>query len=163
MPYTGTGRLEGLLDLGEVVALAGHKPEKVLVERGIHLRRPAEDPQILPAGVTDDSPRIVGGKPDDPIGPTERPEEPDLELGVGCPVDQPGLAAHLAHVPVERPLATGVDDLDVSVLSERVLGRHAHAALLEPLGNGCDLVPGAKVSLEVDRGDDLEPFRASNW
>lgn len=106
--------------------------------------------------MADDGPAVIRVEPDNPIGAGERPEETDLEFGVGFFVDDPGLAAGYADLPVERPLPAGVEDVDVTVLPERILGRDADAALLEPLRDRGDLISSPEVFLEVDEGDDLE-------
>jgi len=149
-------RLEGLLDLAQVVALGRDPFEKIVVEGSVHLRRPAQDPEVFPVGMADDGPLIVLVELDDPVGAGERPEEADLELGVGRLVDDPGLAADRALLAVERLLAAGVDDVDIPVVAKRIVGRDADAALLEALGDGRDLVPRPEVPLNVDRGHDLE-------
>src|SRR5512143_1140939 len=151
-------RLQRLLDLREIVALGLDQLKELGVKRLVHLGRPAQDPEVGPVGMADDGPLVVGVEADDPIVAGEGPEEAHLELGVGRLVDDPGLAACTLDLPVERFLAAGVDDGDVAVLPERVFRRDADAAFLEALGDGRDLVPCAKVSLEVDEGNDVQGF-----
>src|SRR4029079_17305087 len=79
----------------------------------------------------------------------KRAKEANLQFGVGGRINNLCNAASFFDLP--GSFAASIEHTDLAVRSEAVVGSHAFAASLESLLVPGNLVPSAKVLLEVDR------------
>src|SRR3954470_13457539 len=93
LPPSLLWRLSGLFGLdqfGGIESLGAQAGGDAVIDTAFELGCAAEDPEIFASGLADDGIAIVGIEIDDPVIAIERPEERDLELGVGVRVDDFG-------------------------------------------------------------------------
>ena len=133
--------------------------EDARVDGVFHGRRAAQDPKVVPTGMSHHGVLVVLAQVDDPVVAPEGPEEGHLELGVGGGVDHARATLGRIFFSLQGSLATAVDDADLSVIAQGVGRGGAGASLLESLGIARDLKPGAGVSRQIDLGDRLEGGR----
>jgi hypothetical protein len=83
-----------------------------------------------------------------PIIAVEGTKEADFQFGFGVPINHSGATARLAKPTVR--LATPIEHLDATIGPERIVCGDAFAPFLEALFVTSNLVPTAKILLEIN-------------
>lgn len=144
-----------LAELGHVVSFLLGPLHQLVVHGLVHVRLPAQDPEVLPGRLSDERVLVVAVDVEHPVvagdgddGEEGRHVEADLELGlVAGRVGAPGGALDVAAAAVGPRL---VEHLDGAVRVERVGGARVGARLgLERGREARDLVPPPRVPLQV--------------
>jgi len=146
-------------ELGDVEGFGRHAVQDPSVDGGVHGRSAAQHPEGLAVRRAHDGVLVVFAELEDPVVTIEGPEKGDLELGVALEVDDLGFAVGDFEFAIERVFVAGVDDPDLAISQERVVGGDAFAAFFEPEFDGRDLVPLAQVAIDVDVLDGLELWK----
>ena len=148
--------LNGLSQERGIKPLGAQAFQNAVIDDAIHLRRSAENPEVLTRRTGDDGVFVIVSDLDDPVIAPEWPEEADLEFGVCLVIHHACPAADLFDRAIEAAHATGVDDINVAVFAQRIAGARGCAFTLKTLGNCRDFKPVAQIALEIDPGDRLQ-------
>lgn len=145
------GGVMHLNDPGEVigvVAAALRLAENLLAHIVRECRRTGENPQVVVATATNQGVGVVGSQHKDAVVGIERTEERYSEQSRS--VGELGFALRHPRIAVGY---TTVDDLDGTVLAERVVGGTVCHPALKAMIHSRNLVPLPQVAMEVQRTD----------